>query len=258
MTEPDAHLTAEDAKRAPRVFISYAQGVDTHTEQVRRLWLLLRDHHVDARWDAPAAERPQDWPKWMQDEIHAADFTLVIASAAYHRSAEGKQEPGVGRGVAWEARLLRNLAHQNPFEWHDRILGVVLPGEREEHLPVFMAGGSTTTYTLPSLDAAGIDRLQGYLTGQPYETNPPLGPRRHRPARDHSLGPDNSAAAGPAAPGLRAATDRAAMYITSYGGVAAGTQGSGSVVFHQTSQASTGPDARTAPSEEGEDEDPRQ
>ncbi|MEU7036137.1 toll/interleukin-1 receptor domain-containing protein [Streptomyces sp. NPDC046237] len=257
MTEPDAHTTAEDAKRAPRVFISYAQGVDAHTEQVRRLWLLLRDQDVDARWDEPAAERPRNWPKWMQDEILEADFTLVIASAKYHDRAEGKQEPGVGRGVAWEARLLRNLAHQNPLDWEDRILGVVLPGESEGHLPVFMAGGSTTTYTLPSLDPAGIDRLYRYLTGQPYETNPPLGTRRHRPARDNSLGPDDGTATGPAAPGLSGATDRAPMYITSYGGIAVGTQGSGNVIFHQTPQPSTGSGARTAPfEEEREEEEP--
>ncbi|MFE5963995.1 toll/interleukin-1 receptor domain-containing protein [Streptomyces sp. NPDC056463] len=258
MTEPESRPTAEGAKRAPRVFISYAQGVDAHTEDVRRLWLLLRENDVDARMDGPAAEQPQDWPKWMQDEIHEADFTLVIASARYHNSAEGKQEQGTGRGVAWEARLVRNLAHQNPFDWDQRILGVVLPGESETKLPTFMAGGSTTTYTLPAIDRPGIEKLLRYLTGQPYETYSPLGPRPHLPARDHSLGPDDATPAGPGAPGLRAASDRAATYITSYGGIAVGTQGSGSVYIHQSPQPPTGPDARTAPSQEEGEEEPTQ
>lgn len=233
MTEPDSHPSAEDAQRAPRVFISYAQDNDAHKDRVRVLYLLLRRNHVDAQMDGPAAEQPQDWPKWMHDGIHEADFTLVIASPAYRRRAEGEEEDGVGRGVAWEAQRLRNLAYQNPKDWHRRILGVVLPGERDSDLPAFMSGRSTTIYPVPTLDEPGIETLLRYLLKQPYETVPPLGPVPHLPARNTALPPSDSAAAGSADPRPQEATGRAQQYITSYGGMAVGTQGSGNVIFHQ-------------------------
>lgn len=188
VTEPDVP-TAENSPSAPRVFISYAQDDDAHKERVRCLWALLRGNHVDAQIDGPAAEQPQDWPMWMTGQIREADYILVIASPAYRRRAEGEEEAGIGRGVAWEARQLRAIVHRNPSDWHMRILGVVLPGRSGDDLPSFMTGGAVTVYEVPSLDRPGIEGLLRYLLQQPSETVPPLGPRPHLPARSASEHP---------------------------------------------------------------------
>lgn len=169
----------------PRVFISYAHEPDggAHAERVRTLWILLRRHGIDARLDRPAEERPQDWATWMQREIEAADYVLTIASPAYKRRAEGSEEPGVGEGVAWEAALIRDIVYRNPTTWYERILRIVLPECSREDLPAFLGGHTVTHYTVDPIDFVGAEKLLRYLTGQPYETEPALGPRPHLPPR---------------------------------------------------------------------------
>jgi hypothetical protein len=90
-----------------RVFISYAHDSPAHKEAVRSLWCFLRENGFDAQLDLPAAERRQDWPLWMLEQVRAADFVLIIASPAYKRRAEGGAAPDEGRGVQWEAALIR-------------------------------------------------------------------------------------------------------------------------------------------------------
>ncbi|MEV5728353.1 MULTISPECIES: toll/interleukin-1 receptor domain-containing protein [Streptomyces] len=179
------------AAGGPRVFISYAHEDDggAHAERVRALWVLLRRHGVEARLDRSAAERPQDWAAWMQREIEAADYVLTIASPAYRRRAEGSEEPGRGEGVAWEARLLKDIVYRDPHTWYERILRVVLPGGSREDLPAFLGGHHVTHYTVDPIDLAGAEPLLRCLTGQPYETEPPLGARPHLPLRQDAAAP---------------------------------------------------------------------
>src|SRR5258707_654336 len=91
----------------PRVFISYAHDNPAHEDRVRDFWLFLREFGVDARLDLSAAERRQDWPEWMTREIRAAERILVVASPEYKRRADGDAGAEEGRGVQWEARLIR-------------------------------------------------------------------------------------------------------------------------------------------------------
>jgi hypothetical protein len=178
----------------PRVFISYAHEVDdgAHADRVRALWILLRRHGIDARLDRPAAERPQDWAAWMQREFEAADYVLTIASPAYKRRAEGAEAPGVGEGVAWEARLIKDMVYRNPTDWYERILRVVLPGGSREDLPAFLGGHTVTHYTVDPIDLAGAEKLLRYLTDQPYETEPALGSLPQLPPRDAQTAPSET------------------------------------------------------------------
>ncbi|PSM42578.1 hypothetical protein C6Y14_15380 [Streptomyces dioscori] len=177
--------TGMEPAEGPRVFISYAHESDggTHAEGVRALWILLREHGIDARLDRPAAEQPQDWAAWMQREFEAADYVLTIASPAYKRRAEGTEEPGTGEGVAWEARLIKNYVYVDLATWYKRILRVVLPGGSREDLPAFLGGHTVTHYTVDPIDSTGAEKLLRYLTDQPYETVPPLGLRPDLPPR---------------------------------------------------------------------------
>ena len=108
------------------MFISYAHDDQAHEDRVRELWMFLREQGIDARLDLPAAEQRQDWAQWMTQEVRDADYVLVVASPEYKRRAEGDAAPDEGRGVQWEARLIRGaLLHR--------------PGRRAAPLP---AGGA--------------------------------------------------------------------------------------------------------------------
>jgi tetratricopeptide (TPR) repeat protein len=186
----------------PRVFISYAHASEEHAEAVRSLWLLLRANGIDARLDRVAALERQDWSLWMADEIREADHVLVIASDAYRRRATGAATAHDGRGVQWEARLVRDAFYNNQHAL-SRFLPVVLPGQSVDGVPDFLGPHICTVYTVTDFTVAGAEPLLRLLTRQPEETEPPLGTppvlraRAHVPEassgrRDRTTGPDLS------------------------------------------------------------------
>jgi TIR domain len=184
--------------RPCRVLISYAQQVDSpgHGESVQRLWVFLRECGIDARLDLPAARQRQDWALWMADQIREADFVLVIASPEYRERAEGRSGPDIGRGVQWEARLIRDAFYRDQGGL-DRFVPVVLPGEDIDGLPDFLGPATSTVYYVSDFTVSGADALLRFLTGQPEIVEPPLGQVpvlgsrsvRPEPARRHRLDP---------------------------------------------------------------------
>ena len=166
-----------------RVFISYAHDSTEHVERVRRFWAFLRKHGIDARLDLPAAERRQDWPLWMQQEIRAAKFVLVIASPEYRRRADGDAAADEGRGVQWESALVREAMYADQRAALNRFLPVVLPGCSATDIPGWLRPVSTTHYVISRFTLAGAGQLLRLLTNQPFETVPPLGSLPVLPAR---------------------------------------------------------------------------
>jgi hypothetical protein len=162
--------------RSRRVFISYAYNSADHTDAVQRFWVFLRAHGVDARLDRSAEDRRRDWPLWMQEQVDAADFVLVMASPAYRRRAEGRAIPGEGRGVQFEASLLRDLVMQDKELWREKILPVLLPGTGVEDIPRWLGPYSNSRYVVTDYTVAGVEELLRVLTGQAAYPEPVLGP----------------------------------------------------------------------------------
>src|SRR5580693_950573 len=136
----DAADTAEQRDHGeampPRVFVSYAHDDDAHVERVRDFWLFLRANGVDARLDLPAAEERQDWAQWTAREVGDAD-------------------PGEGRGVQFEARLIRDRFYDDQKAGLKLVLPVVLPGCSADDLPSWLAPASATRYTVTDYTVAG-------------------------------------------------------------------------------------------------------
>ena len=78
VVDPDRHNSDP-----VRVFVSYAHDSEAHAEAARDLWVLLRRCGLDAQLDRTAAERRQDWPLWMIQQVREAAFVLVVASPEY-------------------------------------------------------------------------------------------------------------------------------------------------------------------------------
>jgi SEFIR domain/NB-ARC domain len=162
------------AARPTRVFISYAHESDAHGEVVRAFWAFLRKCGIEATLDVTAAEQRQDWPLWMAEQVRAADYVLVVASAAYRERAEGRSASDAGRGVQWEARLIRDAYYSDQYAM-DRFVPVVLPGQSVEGVPDFLAPHSSTVYYVKDFTVAHAEPLLRLLTGQPGWIEPPLG-----------------------------------------------------------------------------------
>ena len=111
----------------------------------------------------------------MTREVRDADRVLVIASPAYKQRAEGDAGPGEGRGVQWEARLIRDLFYADQQAGLRRFLPVVLPGCSPADIPLWLAPASATYYQVGEFTVAGAEDLLRVLTGQPGVLEPPLG-----------------------------------------------------------------------------------
>lgn len=158
-----------------RVFISYAHDDVVHEDRVRDFWWFLRAQGVDAQADLTVAEDRQDWAAWMSREIRDAERVLVVASPEYARRAEGDAGPDEGRGVQWEAGLIRNLVYTGQKAGLRRVLPVVLPGCSPHDIPLWLSPAAAMYYRVTAFTVPGAEKLLRVLTGQPSETEPPLG-----------------------------------------------------------------------------------
>ncbi len=157
-----------------RAFISYAHDDRGHEDRVREFWAFLRGCGVDARLDLAAADRV-DWTEWMTREVQDADRVLVIASPAYKRRAGGDAGSGEGRGVQWEARLIRDLFYADQRAGLRRFVPVILPGCSQADIPAWLSPASATYYQVAEFTVAGAEDLLRVLTSQPGVLEPPLG-----------------------------------------------------------------------------------
>ena len=162
-----------DHGRPVRVFISYAHDDREHEDRVREFWVFLRGCGIDARLDLAVADRV-DWTDWMTREVRDADRVLVVASPAYKRRAEGDAGPGEGRGVQWEARLIRDLSYADQDAGLRRFLPVVLPGGSATDIPLWLSPAGATYYQVSDFTAAAADGLLRVLAGRPGVVVPPL------------------------------------------------------------------------------------
>ena len=159
-----------------RVFISYAHDDQAHQNRVRDFWVFLRANGMDARLDLVAAEQRVDWAEWMTREVRDAGRVLVIASPEYRKRAEGDAGPAEGRGVQWEARLIRDLFYADQEAGLQRFVPVVLPGCSSDDIPLWLARAWAASYRVSEYTVAGAEKLLRLLTGQTGELMPPLGP----------------------------------------------------------------------------------
>src|SRR5687767_1819513 len=90
----------------PKVFISYSHDSRDHEDRVLGLADRLRKDGVDALIDQYVPAPPDGWPIWMDVEIQRADFVLLVCTDVYLRRVERREEPGKGRGVLWETKLI--------------------------------------------------------------------------------------------------------------------------------------------------------
>jgi len=147
-----------------RVFISYSHAPAPHAAAVNQLAMLLRRHGVDARIDTRDAGRPRDWALWILEQLREAAYVLVIASPEYRRRAEGLAGPGEGRGVAFEAFLIREAIYADPAAARQKFLPVLLPGGRCEDIPAFLGPTTGTRYRVDGLTPVGMAPLLRVLT----------------------------------------------------------------------------------------------
>lgn len=191
--------------RAPVIFISYSHDSEEHRKKVLALAERLRKDGLDAWIDQYENGTPeQGWPRWMLDQLDAADFILVVCTETYYRRFRGHEEPGRGKGADWEGTLITQEIYDARSRTVKFVPVALAPGQ-EEFIPEPLRGH--THYPLTT--EARYQSLYAFLRGRAGAEAHPLGDLRHvakRSAAPLEFGPEPDRRI--AASRLRHAADR--------------------------------------------------
>ena len=129
---------------APRVFLSYSHDSDEHADRVLAMADALGDGGIDVILDRYVHPAPDEgWPRWMDRNIDAAMFVLMVCTETYRRRVQGEEEPGQGLGVRWEGSLIYNRIY-NDKPSGSRFIPILLPGLEWRTSPTPFRGIPTT------------------------------------------------------------------------------------------------------------------
>jgi CheY-like chemotaxis protein len=155
---------------ARRVFISYSHDSAEHQRRVLALANRLRREGVDAIIDQYEQFPPEGWPSWCAGEIRKATFVLMICTETYLRRVNGEEEPGIGHGVLWETRLIKDHLYA-AGSVSRKLVPVLFADGSRDHVPDPVKGANIYQVEI----ADGYEDLYRLLTNQPCVEKPDLG-----------------------------------------------------------------------------------
>ena len=71
------------ASDAPKVLISYSHDSPEHAERVLKLSNRLREDGIDCTIDQYVVVPEEGWPLWMERQIEASEFVLIVCTETY-------------------------------------------------------------------------------------------------------------------------------------------------------------------------------
>src|SRR5262245_53545557 len=90
-----------EASKPPRVFISYSWESDDHKRWVRYFGEKLREAGIEARLDQWFVRPGDSFTAFMEQEVEAADFVLVVCTPTYAHKSNSRQG-----GVGYEQQIV--------------------------------------------------------------------------------------------------------------------------------------------------------
>jgi hypothetical protein len=130
------------------VFVSYSHDSDEHLERVLQLSERLRADGLETALDQYLNGTPeQGWPRWMLDQLDAAERVLVVCTETYYRRFRGHEKPGKGKGAGWEGTLITQKMYDERSTTA-KFVPVLLDADQVPFIPEPLR--SCTSYTLTS------------------------------------------------------------------------------------------------------------
>jgi len=156
---------------ATTVFISYSHDSDEHRKRVLALSERLREDGIETLLDQYVnGTPPERWPRWMMNQLDAADFVLVVCTETYYRRFRGHEVPGKGKGVDWEGALITSDLYAARSQ-SLKFVPVFLSSVVEDYVPDPLRSG--TYYALAS--ESDYQRLYDFLLQQAGVEPGPVG-----------------------------------------------------------------------------------
>jgi hypothetical protein len=126
----------------------------------------LRNDGIETLLDQYVNGSPQQgWPRWMLDQLDAADSVLVVCTETYYRRFRGHEVPGKGKGADWEGALITQEIYHSRSRTL-KFLPVFLSAAVEDCIPEPLRSGAYYALTSESayqslydflLEQAGVE-----------------------------------------------------------------------------------------------------
>ena len=177
------NMATPKAESAPKVFISYSHDSPAHDLKVLGLSDRLVSDGLDCILDQYVESPIEGWPKWMQENLEASEFIVVVCTNEYNKRANGNALQGVGKGVKFESLLALQDLYDND-SLGAKFVPVVFSDEDAQHIPKPLRPFQRFVLS----DSVGYELLYRRLSGQPRIVKPPRGSKRVLPVGENITG----------------------------------------------------------------------
>lgn len=158
----------------PRVFISYSWESDAHKDWIRGFAERLTQNGVNVRLDQWHIGPGQSLTQFMEAEVQASDFVLVICTKAYCRKALARE----GGGGYEQQIITGNIVAGKPRE---QFIPLVRDGEFAPGPDCAIPGQFMGIYAIDIRDGVDMDKatesLLRTIFREPEHKQPPIGAR---------------------------------------------------------------------------------
>ena len=157
-----------------KVFISYSHDSLEHAKSILYLSDRLRDDGLDCVIDQYVNGRPvEGWQRWMENQVHSADFVLVVCTLTYLQRFNGMDRVG-GRGVNFEGVIISQILYDE-LQQNTKFIPIIPDGDSVDNVPLMLKNGSIYQF------GKEYETLYRVLTDQPRATAKSLGKRKYCP-----------------------------------------------------------------------------
>jgi tetratricopeptide (TPR) repeat protein len=151
-----------------KVFISYSWDSDAHKHTVLQFSDKLRACGIDCFIDQYINGSPAEtWTRWMEKQIEAADFVLVVCTQTYLKRFKG-EDIEAGRGVNFEGVIITQILY-DAFQHSTKFIPVIPDDGNIDHVPLVLKGKSSYQFV------SQFETIWRVLANQPSVSPKPLG-----------------------------------------------------------------------------------
>jgi regulator of sirC expression with transglutaminase-like and TPR domain len=164
-----------ELSKPPRVFISYSWESEDHKSWVRHLGEKLYEAGIEARLDQWFVQPGESFTAFMEQEVAAADFVLVVCTPSYAHKSNNRQG-----GVGYEQQIVSGQLMSGTAR--SKFIPILRKGEYEpgpnSAIPTHFLGVAWIEFRNDVAFEESLEDLIRVIFSKPRFAPPPLGARR--------------------------------------------------------------------------------
>lgn len=128
---------------APMVYVSYSRDSSKHAQRVVELTAWLRQNGVDCVLDREADSSAGILAS-MENQIHDADYVLVVYTEKYWRRMMGVEDSDDKHNLSFETIVQWEDLHHDDGSWNTKFVPIVFDEDSQKHFCEFMRDDPAT------------------------------------------------------------------------------------------------------------------